>query len=140
MKFLYNTYGFDLLSIFILLICCILNILPYTRIISLLLMLYVLFRAFSKNTYKRYNELNRFTNFVNNKILYRFNKRLPNIPNYSLYNYTIAFKKCGELIKNKFKYKIVRCPNCNQKLRLPRGKKKIIVTCKRSKHEIKKRT
>ena len=28
-------------------------------------------------------------------------------------------------------YKITKCPNCNQKLRLPRGKGKIVVTCKK---------
>ena len=28
-------------------------------------------------------------------------------------------------------YKITKCPNCKQKLRLPRGKGNIVVTCKK---------
>lgn len=140
MNIFYGTYGFDLLSIFLLFLSLLLNPFKYTRIISLLLLLIVFFRAFSKNTYKRSQELYKFTSFVNNKILYRFNKRLPNIPNSSLNSIPLAFKQIGYLIKQKFKYKIIRCPRCNQKLRLPRGKKKIIVTCKTCSFEFKART
>ena len=43
-------------------------------------------------------------------------------------------------INQKIKYKIVSCPNCGQKLRLPRRKGKIIVTCKRCHNEFNLRT
>lgn len=140
MNFLYGTYGFDLYSIFLLFIGVLFNNFKYTRIIALVLFIYVIYRAFSKNTYKRSQELYKFTSFVNNKILYRFNKRLPNIPSSSLYYIPQSFKFMFGQIKESLKYKIIKCPNCNQKLRLPRGKKKIIVTCKRCSCEFKART
>ena len=43
-------------------------------------------------------------------------------------------------INQKRQYKIVKCPNCGQKLRLPRGQKKTIVTCKMCRFEFKERT
>lgn len=139
MSFFAGTYGFDLLSLFLLLLGSVFNIFKYTRIITLIIFIIVFYRAFSKNTYKRYQELNKFTSIVN-KFLSKFNKQLPNTTNSSLENIPIAFSQLKKIIIQKFRYKIVRCPNCGQKLRLPRGQKKIIVTCKRCRTEFKMRT
>ena len=140
MNILRGTYGFDLLSIFLLLLGSIFNTFGITRIIGLLLLIIVVYRAFSKNTYKRSEELYKFTSFVNNKILYRWGKTLPNIPNSSLEAIPMSFKFLWNSIKQRFKYKILVCPRCNQKLRVPRGKKKIIVTCKSCSYEFKARS
>ena len=102
--------------------------------------MYVIYRAFSKNIYKRYNELYKFTNLAN-KVLFRFGKRLPdNMPRTSLENIPLIFSQLKYVINQKRQYKIVKCPNCGQKLRLPRRQKKIIVTCKICKFEFKERT
>lgn len=60
MSFLEKTYGLDLLSLTLLFIACILNLIPYTRILSLVIIIYALYRAFSKKIYKRKEEFNIF--------------------------------------------------------------------------------
>ena len=64
---LYGSYGFDLLSLFLLLLGSLFNFSRYTSPLSLLIFIIVLFRAFSKNIFKRTNELNKFIDFFNNK-------------------------------------------------------------------------
>lgn len=140
MNFLYGTYGIDILSLFLLVLSMLFNISSHTRIISLVLMILAIFRAFSKNTYKRSAELSKFITFVNS-ILRRFGKSLPyNLPKVSLESYPLLFKQLKYKLNQKIKFKIVQCPNCKQKLRLPRGQKSIIVTCKRCSYEFKMKT
>lgn len=135
-----GTYGFDILSIFLLFISLILNLGKHTHLLGTLVTLYVIYRAFSKNIYKRSNELYKFTNLAN-KVLFRFGKRLPdNMPRTSLENIPLIFSQLKYVINEKRQYKIVKCPKCGQKLRLPRGQKKIIVTCKICRFEFKERT
>lgn len=131
MNFLQGTYGFDLLSLVLILLSSILNIFDYTRFIGSIIFIYAVYRAFSKKIYKRKNEYNIFFTYTN-KLLKRFGKSIPyNLPIYDLNNFYIFYEK----LKNKYiqfrKFKITKCPNCNQKLRLPRGKGKIVVTCKK---------
>lgn len=131
MKFLQNMYGFDLLSIFLILISSILNIWNPTRLLSLIIFLYAIYRAFSKKIYKRKQEYNIFYTYAN-KLLNKFGKSLPyNIPNFDLLNISSVFNNIKYWYTQKRLYKITICPNCNQKLRLPRGKGKILVTCKK---------
>ncbi len=136
MNYIKGSYGFDILSIFLLIIYFLLSIPSYTRPISIFFLIYVLFRMFSKNTYKRSKELAFFTNTVN-KVLSKFGKSIPYTRNISLDEYLSAL---DYKIKQKKQFKIVKCPNCKQKLRLPRGQKKIIVTCKKCSHEFKLKT
>lgn len=131
MNFLQGTYGFDLLSLVLILLSSILNIFDYTRLIGGIILIYAVYRAFSKKIYKRKNEYNIFFTYTN-KLLKKFNKSIPyNMPIYDLNNFHIIY----ENLKNRYiqfrKFKITKCPNCNQKLRLPRGKGKIVVTCKK---------
>ena len=58
MNFLYGAYGFDLLSIFLLILSFIFSFMRHTRILAMILNLIVLYRAFSKNIYKRSSEYN----------------------------------------------------------------------------------
>ncbi|NLK94786.1 MAG: hypothetical protein GX275_06305 [Clostridiales bacterium] len=136
MNFFKGTYGFDILSLFLLIIGSLFNLNRHTRYLTPVLLVYVIFRTFSKNTYTRSKELNTFTNLIN-KILNKFGKRMPYTKNLSLDPF---FGSMEYKVNQKLHYKIVKCPNCKQKLRLPRGKKKIIVTCKKCSHEFKLRT
>lgn len=143
MKILRGTYGFDLLSIFLIFISIFFNIGHYTRILSFVVSIIVLYRAFSKNIYKRTIELNKFTSFMN-RFLGKFGKRLPEYRRVSLEMYPQAFKNLmyvfRSYINQKKQYKIVKCPKCKQKLRLPRGKGAIIATCKTCNNEFKLKT
>ena len=126
MDFLKGTYGFDLLSIVLILLSFILNVFDITRILGLLILIYAIYRAFSKKIYKRKQEYNVFYTYTN-KLLNKFGKSIPyNLQNYDLNNFVILFNN----IKHKFN-EITTCPNCKQKLRLPRKKGNIVVTCKR---------
>ena len=60
MDFLKGTYGFDLLSIVLILLSFILNVFDITRILGLLMLIYAIYRAFSKKIYKRKEEYNVF--------------------------------------------------------------------------------
>lgn len=136
MNFFKGTYGFDILSLFLLIIGSLFNLNRHTIYLTPVLLVYVIFRTFSKNTYTRSKELNTFTNLIN-KILGKFGKRMPYTKKLSLDPF---FGSMEYKVNQKLHYKIVKCPNCKQKLRLPRGKKKIIVTCKKCSHEFKLRT
>lgn len=143
MKFLQGTYGFDLLSIFLIIISIFFNMGYYTRFLGGIITIIIFYRAFSKNIYKRTIELNKFTLFIN-KMLSRFGKRLPEYQRVSLDIYPQAFKNLIHMLRSyrnqRKQYKIVKCPKCNQKLRLPRGKGAIIATCKKCNHEFKLKT
>ena len=131
MNFLNGAYGIDLLSLFLILLSCILNIWDVTRIFSIILLVYAFYRAFSKKIYKRREEYNIFYTYAN-KLLSKFGKSLPyNIPVYDLNNLSGSLNKLKSYYYEKKNYKITKCPNCSQKLRLPRHKGKIVVTCKR---------
>lgn len=75
--------------------------------LSLIVMVLLYFRAFSKNIYKRTQE--------NLKYL-KFTKKIKNF-----------FKG----VKDAPRYKVFKCPTCGQKLRVPRGKGVITITCKK---------
>lgn len=131
MKFLEGTYGVDLLSLFLILISCIFNIWDITRVFSIILLVFAFYRAFSKKIYKRREEYNVFYTYTN-KLLSKFGKSIPyNLPIYNLNNLSKVFENFNHWLNEKKNYKITKCPNCNQKLRLPRGKGNIVVTCKK---------
>lgn len=131
MKFLEGTYGVDLLSLFLILISCIFNIWDITRVFSIILLVFAFYRAFSKKIYKRREEYNIFYTYTN-KLLSKFGKSIPyNLPVYNLSNLSKVFENFNHWVSEKKNYKITKCPNCKQKLRLPRGKGNIVVTCKK---------
>lgn len=131
MKFLEGSYGIDLLSLFLILLSCILNIWDITRVFSIILLVFAFYRAFSKKIYKRRDEYNVFYTYAN-KFLSKFGKSIPyNLPIYSLSNFTKIFERFNSWVYEKKNFKITKCPNCKQKLRLPRGKGNIVVTCKK---------
>ena len=140
MNFFKNTYGFDMFSVFLILLSGIFNIWDFTRYLGLAILLVAIYRAFSKDIYRRKMELNKFTSYAN-KLLGKFGKKLPSsVPNLDLNSLSVAINQIKLSMAQKRKYKIIKCPSCKQKLRLPRKRGKIVVTCKKCSNKFDSRT
>lgn len=121
-KFMYGRYGSDDLSKFLLqstIVVCVFSVVfrlfhahtlsTLLYWIALALIIYTYIRMFSKNIQKRYDE--------NQKFLL---KKM---------TYTRKFKSEISIMKQRRFYHFYRCPSCNQRIRIPRGKGKIEIRC-----------
>lgn len=123
-RFMYGRYGIDTLGKFIVGVAlgiCVLNLFLHSFILSILiwaLLIYSYYRMFSRNLQKRYNENVKFLNFKN-RIIGRF-------------------KKEQSYMKQRKTHHIYKCPTCRQKIRIPKGKGRICITCPKCKTEFTK--
>ncbi|MBS5113316.1 MAG: hypothetical protein KHZ15_11615 [Coprobacillus cateniformis] len=112
-NFMYGRYGVDQLGNFLFIFYIILAVVsfvyPPVIFICYPIIIYTLFRMFSKQYYKRRAE--------NDWYLQK----------------TAGIRKFFKRQQNKWKYrkthKYLKCPHCHQYLRVPRGKGEITVTC-----------
>lgn len=88
--------------------------------LGLVIILFAIFRVFSKNTSKRYQENMKFLQWWN--------------PIRSKWRGTI------NRIKGSKTHKYLKCPGCRQDLRVPRGKGKISITCPKCKTKFETRS
>lgn len=79
--------------------------------LGLALIVYGYWRALSKNVYKRADENSRFLT--------------------AKYARKSKFAGSRERFSQRKEYKFFTCPSCHVKLRVPRGKGKLILTCKK---------
>lgn len=118
-KFMAGRYGVDQLSWTLLGISIFISILSSILHSQVLAILYiiplgtVLYRMFSKDIAKRYQENAKFLNKWNS-IKRKVNNKIQHI-------------------KSLKHYKYYKCSNCKQTLRVPRGKGKIAITCPKCK-------
>jgi len=123
-KFMQGRYGVDAFSKFLLgatLVLWVINIVADSRMINtwaLLLLIYSYYRMFSKDINKRYQENQKFL-ALKSKLLARF-----------------KFEK-SQMHERKTHH-IYKCPTCKQKIRIPRGKGRICITCPKCKTEFTK--
>lgn len=116
-QFMYGRYGMDGLGKFmswtsiILLLCSILFGIDVLYFVSVALLVWCYFRMFSRNVQKRYQE---------NCVYYRY----VNIGK-------DFFKRQKSYIKQSKTHHIYKCPQCKQKIRIPRGKGKVAIRCQR---------
>nr|WP_312290765.1 hypothetical protein [Clostridium chromiireducens] len=124
-RFMYGRYGGDNLSKALLVLSFILlmitNLLP-RALIGLELIAYIptlvcVYRIFSRNIYKRQQENYKYLRIRNSAIVW--SRRKMNIT------------------KDLKTHKYFTCPNCRQKLRVPRKQGKISVTCPKCKNSFK---
>ena len=114
-RFMAGRYGNDQLNQFIFIVASISMVLEiitrqslfYTLTLVLLILAYV--RVFSRNINKRYEENMKFLQ-KKDAILNKFRKQ----------KYYAAQRR---------NYHIYTCPQCKQKIRIPKGKGKISITC-----------
>lgn len=126
MRFMQGRYGADSFSRFLLgsaLFLLFFSLLvPRSRfnILALALLIYTYFRFFSRNISARQKENLLFLKYKNTL----FSK----------------FKNLKSEMKQRKTHHIYRCPNCHQKIRVPRGKGKIAIRCPRCNHEFIKKS
>lgn len=133
MNFFQGRYGFDMLSKLILLSALPFLMFRYTLCLGAGMAIYALWRATSRDITARSNEAIRFENWLRNKLgSFQGNK---GYGNYYGQKNKFSFDNLKANIEEKRKYKILKCPKCGQKLRLPRGKGKVVVTCKKCLNE-----
>lgn len=89
-------------------------------IIAIVLMVYTYFRIFSKNIPKRYAENQKFCNWR--------------------YDMAIKRNKKKQEWEQRKIYRFFRCPMCKQKVRVPKGRGKICITCPKCRQEFVKRS
>ena len=116
-RFMYGRYGMDGLGKFmswtsiILLLCSMLFGIDVLYFVSVALLVWCYFRMFSRNVQKRYQE---------NCVYYRY----VNIGK-------DFFKRQKSYIKQSKTHHIYKCPQCKQKIRIPKGKGKVAIRCQR---------
>lgn len=126
-RFMMGRYGVDSLSKFLLGCSVVLLVLSmFTRrgnmlySFALLLLLICYVRMFSRNIQARYNENIKFYNMKN--------------------KFFGFFKNQKFYMEQRKEYHIYKCPTCKQKIRVPRGKGKIAITCPKCKTEFIKKS
>ena len=115
-RFMQGRYGNDQLNRFLIMLAMILLVLSmllgdFLYLIAVVVMIFAYYRMFSKKTYKRAGENQRYL---------QYQRKVK------------AFwgKKKNELKQLKTHH-IYRCPSCKQKIRVPRGRGKIAIRCRK---------
>lgn len=125
-RFMYGRYGNDQLSKLYLglaLVCLVLNLLTRLTlfyVVGILFMGYGIYRSFSKNIAKMSAQNQKYLNWRYQRIV-KYNNE----------------KKHWAQRKE---YRFYKCPGCKQKVRVPRGRGKIAITCPKCRHEFIKKS
>lgn len=93
---------------------------PFLNIAIFAVLVYVYVRMFSKNIQKRYAENMKYLDLKGRFFGY--------------------FQKEKRMAQDRKTNHIYKCPNCKQKIRVPRGKGKICITCPKCKTEFTKKS
>ncbi len=126
MRFMQGRNGVDQLSQFLNIVVLVLFVLSlfikwaplYWGAIALLVYMY--FRIFSRNIPKRSVENQKFCNMR--------------------YDFAIKWNKKKQEWQQRKIYRFYRCPMCRQKVRVPKGRGKIAITCPKCRAEFVKRS
>lgn len=108
-NFMRGRYGTDALNKFLLAVALVLIILDlfvswrFVDVLTVLVLIYVYSRMFSRNISNRYRENQKFLQFIS------------------------KFRGIGAV--NTKTHKVMRCPGCGGKLRVPRGVGTIMINC-----------
>ena len=125
-RFMYGRHGPDQLTFFILIVsmaiqfCSAVFRLPLLSLLSTLLLAVCVWRIFSKNNEKRSRE---------NAFFMRFWGKVP-----------AFFRSLSTALREGKTHRFFKCPGCGARLRVPRGKGKIMITCPNCKKELVKKT
>lgn len=125
MRFMQGRYGNDQFNRFLMITAMVLLVLSVLGadvcyFLAVIIMVYAYFRMFSRQIYKRSGE--------NQK--------------YLQYEWKVKgwFRKKKSELKQLKTHHIYKCPNCKQKIRVPRGRGRIAITCRKCGHEFIKKS
>lgn len=117
-KLMYGRYGVDQLGramLIFALVLCVLSLFVPRRLsgiiyyISLILIILMYIRMFSKNIQKRYQENNKYLSLKA--------------------SFLRKFQREKEIFSQRRFYHFYRCPRCRQRIHIPRGKGRIEIRC-----------
>ena len=126
MRFMQGRNGFDQFSQFLNMVVLVIFVLSLfikwapLYYIGLALLVYMYFRVFSRNIPKRYAENQKFCNMR--------------------YDFSIKKNKMKKEWEQRKIYRFYRCPMCKQKVRVPKGRGKICITCPKCREEFVRRS
>lgn len=129
-QFMQGRYGVDQFSNFLVWAGVLLSLItllvrqPVLMFTSWVLIIYAYVRIFSKQINKRYAQNQKFLDIT-----------FPIGNVFAKIRYRIKYGKNSEK-----PYHIYRCRKCGQKIRIPKGKGKIMVTCPKCKYQFKKKS
>lgn len=125
-RFMSGRYGADELSRFMLGLCFVLLIVNMftgagiVYILALVLLVFCYYRMFSRNYTARYSENQKYLTYQE--------------------KFLSAIGMTKRQRDQRKIYHIYHCPKCKQKIRVPRGKGKICITCPKCKNEFVKKS
>ncbi len=125
-EFMRGRYGVDQLANFLMAVCLgliVLNLFVRGQVLYLLALVilgYSYFRMFSKNYAARSEENRRYLSCTQ--------------------GIRRSWAKLKSRVRQFRHYHVYKCPSCGQKIRIPRGKGKIMVTCPKCRNEFSKRS
>ncbi len=125
-RFMYGRYGYDQLSklyLGVAMVCLVFSTfirIPIVHLLSVLLLGYSLYRSFSKDIAKMSAQNQRYLNWRYQRVV----------------KYANAKKHWAQ----RKEYRFYKCPGCRQKVRVPRGRGKIAITCPKCKAEFIKKS
>lgn len=124
-RFMQGRYGVDQFNRFLMILAVVLMVFSMfgahlCYLLALLVMVYAYYRMFSKQIYKRSKENQEYLRYE-----WKVKNRLGKIKN--------------ELQQRKTHH-IYKCPNCKQKIRVPKGRGRIAITCRKCQHEFVKKS
>lgn len=125
-RFMQGRNGVDELSqalnvvVLVLLVISIFTGWKIAYILAFAVIIYMYFRIFSKNTPKRYAENQKYRNFR--------------------YDMNIKWNNKKKEWAQRKTHRFFRCPSCKQKVRVPKGRGKICITCPKCRTEFVKKS
>ena len=124
-RFMWGRYGNDRFNQFLMivaLVCLALSFfgLRIFYVLALALLVYVYYRMFSRNIPKRYAENQKYLNYR--------------------YQMAVKWNRFKKHLAQRKNYRFYKCPQCKQKVRVPKGRGKICITCPKCRTEFVKKS
>lgn len=145
-RFMQGRYGVDEFSRFLTgasLVVLILEMITKWYALTLVfwaIFIFLYYRMFSRDYGKRQQENQKYLNARYKCRVKWYQLFHRNNGSYNMYGKVSGFEKIKRDMQQRKQYHIYKCPGCSQKIRIPRGKGKIMVRCPKCHIEFMKRS